>query len=90
MGISISLLTHGHIGEGTNADEKSLSHFRKGEVDLVVHGHTHHHHHKTKIDGVLIVDSGYPLDTRFTRTKSYAVITLGDEIGTEFVVLDGR
>jgi putative phosphoesterase len=82
-------LTHGHLGEGVNSDEMSLSLFKKDQVDVVVHGHTHHHH-KTFLNDVLIIDPGSPLDIRFTRTNSYAIITLGDEINTEFVLLNGH
>ena len=82
-------LTHGHLGEGVNSDEMSLSLFKVDQVDAVVHGHTHHHH-KTFLNDVLIIDPGSPLDTRFTRTNSYAIITLGDQIKTEFVVLNGQ
>jgi hypothetical protein len=79
-------LTHGHLGTGRNSDEKSLSLFEES-LDLVVHGHTHHYH-TSKIGDTLIVEPGSPLDTRFTSTRSYALMRLDDEISVDFVILD--
>lgn len=78
-------LTHGHLGKGQDADERSLSLFEE-RLDVVVHGHTHHAHQR-KVDGVLVLEPGSPLDTRFTSNRSYAIMTLDDRITVEFVTL---
>lgn len=78
-------LTHGHLGNGRDADEKSLSLF-DGGLDVLVHGHTHNAHQR-KIEEVLVVEPGSPLDTKFTSSRSYAILTLDDEVSVEFVRL---
>lgn len=78
-------LTHGHLGKGRDSDEKSLSLFDE-QPDVVVHGHTHHPHQR-KLGEVLVLEPGSPLDTRFTTSRSYAIMTLDDRITVEFVAL---
>jgi uncharacterized protein len=79
-------ITHGHLGKGGDSDEKSFSLFGDESLDLVVHGHTHHHH-RAKVGDTLVVDPGSPLDTKFTSTRSYALLMLGDSIDVDFVLL---
>ncbi len=78
-------LTHGHLGKGQDADERSLSMFDE-PPDVVVHGHTHHAHQR-KAGDALILEPGSPLDTKFTSNRSYAIMTLDERITVEFVAL---
>jgi uncharacterized protein len=78
-------LTHGHLGTGKTVDEMSASLFDE-PLDLLIHGHTHQHH-QSKIGNVLIVEPGSPVDTRFTTTRSYAMLSLDEEIEIKFVIL---
>lgn len=78
-------LTHGHLGSGRDADERSLSMF-DGPLDIVVHGHTHHAHQR-KMGDVLVLEPGSPLDTKFTSSRSYAIMTLDERMTVEFIAL---
>ncbi len=42
-------LTHGHLGNGRDTDEKSLSLFDE-PLGVLVHGHTHHYHQRKMED----------------------------------------
>ncbi len=78
-------LTHGHLGEGISTDEKAMSLFDE-KLDILVHGHSHHHHKKIVKD-TLVVDPGSPVDTKFTDTHSFAILTLDELPRVEFQIL---
>ncbi len=78
-------LTHGHLGEGISIDEKAISLFDE-KLDILVHGHSHHHRTEVVKD-TLVLDPGSPIDTRFTDTHSFAILTLDDEPRVEFRII---
>ena len=55
-------------------------------VDCLIFGHTHHSICKRK-NGTLLVNHGSPTDKRFAKENSYAVITVGENLNAEIMVL---
>lgn len=68
-------VTHGHLGEGSNASERSVSVFTGRRVDAVLFGHSHHPVLERR-HGMLMFNPGSPTRRRFEPRFSYGLLEL--------------
>ena len=67
-------MVHGD-GKGRSTKDRALATFARGDVDVVLFGHSHRPFVGTH-DGVLAANPGSPTDKRFNPLYSYAVLTV--------------
>ncbi|MDW7650679.1 MAG: metallophosphoesterase family protein [Bacillota bacterium] len=80
-------LIHGDIGSNRNkTPQRALEAFIADDVDCVVFGHSHQPYLE-KVGGILLFNPGSPTDRRREPRHSCGLLTLGESIEAEIILL---
>lgn len=79
-------MTHG-IGSPHFLGQRLLNRFENDNINILIFGHSHVPLNE-KEAGVLLFNPGSPTDMLFSPYRSYGIITLGEKIEADIIVIE--